>query len=131
MANILLHLSSCKHSQGAEHLLIRPCPFPISMIVRKRHNADWKALVFALVWLSNYIALVTTHVIANVWQEKLVKCWYLGVRSYNYVISKIFVTSIKTSGSELWGQKEVACMRIFRPTWPLLWLFTRMATPKL
>ena len=29
---------------------------------------------------------------------------------------------IKTSGSESWGQEKAACIRIFRPMWPLQWV---------
>ena len=31
-------------------------------------------------------------------------------------------TMIKMSNSESQGQEEVACMRVFRPTWPLQWV---------
>ena len=38
--------------------------------------------------------------------------------------------SIKTHGSESQGQEEAACMRVFWPTRPLQWVFTRMAAVK-
>ena len=38
----------------------------------------------------------------------------------------VVLYDIKTSGSELRGQEEAACMRLFRPMRPLSELFTRM-----